>query len=269
MSYYGLKKIKAQTQQPNPDTTISLKSDSTWRASRVLSVGWEKPGFDDGEWIYATAPSRGTCGQGKVGNFEGDPMWLSGAIERETVYFRKKLIVGDTPKNARIKAAFDDDGEIYINGSKALSDWDGKAGEHAADVTEYLRKGENTIALVVKDSYGICQSAAVFIEVKIPFANKYELNMPPIKQSTLTWAPMQYAGGVKDDMFCGITIGDCGCVITSLAMLLTFHGVIKGPDGFNTRPIFLTSICHKISAVITRVCERWLCIWRCGVERCT
>ncbi len=191
------------------------------------------PDFSD--WEYSVAPSRGLCA-GEVGNFEGDPMWATKPKNYDKVYFRKTLSISDVPKSAYLKVVMDDDGEVFINGQSALKSFDGVVGYSEGEVGQYLRKGENTIELMVIDTYGVCQSAALYLEVKIPFAEKYELNVPFMKQSTLTWAPQQYAGGLLDKLKCGIAIGDCGCALSSLAMLLSFHGVIKGPDGFNTTP---------------------------------
>lgn len=219
----------------NPDTVFTLKSDSTWKFARNPQNGWEKPSFDDSGWGYTMAPSRGLCA-GKIDNFEGDPMWAPNPINQETVYFRKTFMLSDAPKSALVKVVMDDDGEVYVNGVMVLQSIDGVVGVSQGYFASQFKKGPNTIALVVRDSYGVCQSAAVYIETKLPYAEKYELDIPHMKQSTLTWAPLQYAGGLQDKMLCGIAIGNCGCVITSLAMMLSFHGVLKGPDGLNTTP---------------------------------
>lgn len=229
----------------DPDTTISLKSDSTWMASR-------DPGFAD--WEYSIAPSRGLCA-GEVGNFEGDPMWASHPKNHDKVYFRKTLSLSDVPKSAFLRVVMDDDGEVFINGQSVLKSTDGVVGFSEGEVGKYLRKGENTIELMVFDTYGVCQSAAVYLEVKIPFAEKYDLNIPLMKQSTLTWAPQQYAGGLLDKLGCGIAIGDCGCALSSIAMMLSFHGVIKGPDGFNTTPDVLNEYFSR-----NQVCDDVGCV---------
>lgn len=243
---------KAFSQEP--ETTITLKSDSTWKVARNPGVGWATLSFDDSEWGYSIAPSRGLCG-GKVDNFEGDPMWASEPKNYDTVYFRKKIILEDEPKNAFLKVGMDDDGEVFINGQSVLRSWDGIAGLSQGDVTTYLHKGENIIALIVYDAYGVCQSAAVFLDVKIPYANDYQLNVPLIKQSTTTWASLQYAGGLQDKLPCGIAIGDCGCVVSSLAMILTYHGATKSPDGFSTTPDVLNEYLSK-----NQVCSPHGCV---------
>lgn len=238
----------------NPDTTISIKSDSTWRIARSLVTGWEKVGFDDGGWEYSIAPSRGLC-SGKIGNFEGDPMWAPHPVNKETVYFRKIFELEDVPTSAYLKVGMDDDGEVYINGTSVLSSWNGVAGLSEGDVTKFLKKGTNTMSIVVKDTYGVCQSAEVYLLIKIPYADKYELGVPQMKQSTPTWSSLKYAGGSQDNMLCGSTIGECGCSLTSLAMLLSFHGVIKGPDNLNTTPDVLNEYLSK-----NQVCDDVGCV---------
>ena len=67
------------------------------------------------------------------------------------------------------------------------------------------------------------------------------LDIPLLKQTDLAWAGLEY-----DDMlriqypvgaeYCGSTIGQCGCVITSLAMGLLYYQVDSGPLGGETTP---------------------------------
>jgi hypothetical protein len=62
------------------------------------------------------------------------------------------------------------------------------------------------------------------------------LNVPLFKQTNPTWGSLEYDAGTSQMLFCGTTISQCGCATTSVAMMLTFYGVIHGPDGNPTNP---------------------------------
>lgn len=63
----------------------------------------------------------------------------------------------------------------------------------------------------------------------------------PSQNDTKSWAPKTYAGGrgnlgpVKDR--CGLSIGNCGCAITSMVMLGRYYGVDTAIDGTSVDPL--------------------------------
>lgn len=226
--------LQAQTTTPT-HTTLVLTSDSSWKVSREVAVGWEKPGFDDGNWEHSVVLPHTPCG-GWSKTVQADLIWAKNPKSRETVYLRKTISLKTAPLSVLLKTYFDDDGDVYLNGMRVMHDIDGTDGTSQGYYASFFRKGENTIAIAVKDVTGLCQSTAFFIELKIPNHESYELEIPLVKQSAPAWSEKIYAGGSKDNMFCGTTIGHCGCVVSSLAMLLNFHKVTKSPDGLKTSP---------------------------------
>jgi hypothetical protein len=59
----------------------------------------------------------------------------------------------------------------------------------------------------------------------------------PSIAATAGWASLVYAGGrasSTDD--CGLTIGECGCALTTLSMLGRYRGITTGIDGTNVDP---------------------------------
>lgn len=212
-----------------------LTSDETWRASRTQFTDWEKPVFNDAGWESSVKLPNSPCG-GLIHNFEFHPVWAKEPKSRETIYLRKTFVLQDAPTSVLVKAYFDDDGEVYINGARVIDDTNGAAGFSQGYYASYFKKGENTIALMAKDVSGLCQSASIYVDIKTPKRENYRLLVPLIKQSNISWFNKTYAGGSRDNMYCGTHIGECGCATTSLAMLLNFHGVTKDLEGNKITP---------------------------------
>lgn len=60
----------------------------------------------------------------------------------------------------------------------------------------------------------------------------------PSIAETSAWADAAYAGGRADQPGdCGLTIAQCGCVLSSLSMLGWFHGITSGSDGSTVNPL--------------------------------
>lgn len=69
------------------------------------------------------------------------------------------------------------------------------------------------------------------------------LNVPLLKQGIYpfndnnpSWEALEYDNGNSQSLGCGKTIAECGCALTSIAMVLSFHGATKSPDGRVTDP---------------------------------
>jgi hypothetical protein len=66
------------------------------------------------------------------------------------------------------------------------------------------------------------------------------LNVPSFKQyydaQTSPWGNDEYAHGFSESLECGRTLANCGCAVTSAAMVLAYFGVTKGPGGNEMNP---------------------------------
>ena len=148
-----------------------------WDIETRPASGWMNPGFDDSGWGTGRAylATKGeTEGQGLTTVLAGDPV-------NPTYYFRKKFYIED-PKKIRemsFNIDYDDAYLVYFNGHQvASSNFKCKWGDHRAlckpyphhslidnspssepiaprtdlslDQLKYLRKGENTIAVAIK-----------------------------------------------------------------------------------------------------------------------
>lgn len=71
------------------------------------------------------------------------------------------------------------------------------------------------------------------------------LNAPLIKQTDSKWATVDYDHAKSQTLQCGKTIGECGCALSSLAMMLNYHGVTKDPQGNTTSPATLNNYFNK------------------------
>ncbi len=80
------------------------------------------------------------------------------------------------------------------------------------------------------------------------------LNVPLIKQTDLQWKDAFYDHASLQQLNCGKTIGECGCALTSLAMMLNFHGVTKSPDGKPTTPATLNEYFNKNAQCVSSGC---------------
>ncbi|MBP9816283.1 hypothetical protein KBD09_03565 [Candidatus Woesebacteria bacterium] len=215
---------------------VSFSSDSTWKSSKIVTAGWVNPDYDDSAWVFAKSPSIGTCTLGKQKPAFTTPMWHPKPVERQTAYFRKSFDVGGKPQKAKMVFAFDDDGEVYINQKKVFVDSSGKteSKEITMDILEHIGEGKNLVALKVTDPRGGCQWVQVYVEIQVEPSESQQT--PLFLQTDTQWKDDIYAGGSQDKLDCGATIGQCGCVLTSLAMLLRGYGISKGPEGVNVDP---------------------------------
>ncbi len=67
------------------------------------------------------------------------------------------------------------------------------------------------------------------------------LDTPLMKQTDAKWATVDYDHANVQPLACGKTIGECGCALSSLAMMLNYHGVTKDPEGNATSPATLNN----------------------------
>src|SRR3989338_7291068 len=168
---------------------ISIKSDGTWKFSRIADFGWTSIDFNDGLWGHVVAPSNGVCGVFEPTPHIADPMWASNPVQGESIYFRKKFTLTGPPRGAIIQAVFDDDGDVYVNGSLVLHDRSGTVNMTPLeqDVTSLLHEGDNVIALYAIDTATGCQSAQVAVNLEVTYEN-HILEVPLFKQTNNAWS---------------------------------------------------------------------------------
>lgn len=215
---------------------ILITSDLSWKVSKTAPAGWLEAGFNDVSWPYSKAPSQGTCDYRPDPAYFTQPMWAPVAHARETAYFRREFLITKPVQSAVLKAGFDDDGEVYVNGTRVLVDRSGKTEKVAmeADVTALLREGQNVLALKGIDSFGGCQWAQASLHIIMDEGN--HLGVPLVKQSDPAWSQREYDHASVTPYDCGTTIGQCGCAVASLAMVLQYHGVAHSASGAPTNP---------------------------------
>src|SRR3972149_2946928 len=62
------------------------------------------------------------------------------------------------------------------------------------------------------------------------------LPVPYFSQKDPQWGSNEYDHGNTQDLWCGTTMSQCGCAVTSAAMILKYYGVDRNPDGLTTSP---------------------------------
>ncbi|MCX6257462.1 MAG: FG-GAP-like repeat-containing protein [Bacteroidia bacterium] len=130
------------------DTSFSVASDYSVKATPYWYPGWEQPGFDDSYWnnaIYA----------GCTGVVPGsNRIWCN--PYGGNAYFRKSFNLMAMPESAPILITADDGFDLYVNGSFVGSG--GSWGYfYPFDILPYLHTGENLIAADAGNSYSCYQ----------------------------------------------------------------------------------------------------------------
>ncbi|WP_026714926.1 sialate O-acetylesterase [Flavobacterium daejeonense] len=101
---------------------------------------WASANFDDAAWKTMKVPSF--FDSNGLGNFDG------------IVWFRKKFTVSDNSKNFNLSYFADDDDVIWVNGNYIGQTKEYNVERHYIIPSEYLKKGENVIAVRVYDGAG-------------------------------------------------------------------------------------------------------------------
>jgi hypothetical protein len=232
MKYLFLSLIFLQVAAP-VSAAIVVESDDSWKVSKTASSRWETTQYNDSDWLFTKAPTRGVCDYYADPIFFALPMWSINPIAKEAAFFRKPFHVDVPITKATLKVGFDDDGEAYVNGILVAKDTSGLTEKTPIiiDVTEHIKMGPNILAMRAVDSFGGCQWAQASLDIS--FEQVFKLDVPLQKQDDPLWEDGRYAGGEKDSLTCGSTIGACGCALTSLSMLLSYYGVPTTPAILN------------------------------------
>jgi hypothetical protein len=150
--------------------TIMFTTDASWLAKNALpGTGWNTTSsFDtttDTGWINATVSVADCSGL-------QDCIWYDGQFSgTQEAYFRQTFTVNDPVTFASLMGAFDDDGQIWINGTQVHSDLNGLATNYGPiDIAPYLVQGTNLIAAWGRDNFNISQNHAFRAEVTVETA---------------------------------------------------------------------------------------------------
>jgi hypothetical protein len=162
-------------------------SDSSWKSLDFTDSGWEYPDHDDSAWRLAFAPYPnpstpsgwipGTTAQFIWDYQQPDPDGKNGPVD---AWFRKSFHLSSwNLAGATVTAGADDDFDLYVNGKKVISDWNGdlRGTPFTRHLEQFLVKGRNVFAVHARDSYGIhewlllegkIQSDSLFPECNAP-----------------------------------------------------------------------------------------------------
>lgn len=183
---------------PNPFSPFFVLSDNTWKYSNSEENGWKDQNFDDSQWPTTSSPSNGLCSvdvinpEGRMNQNGAEPMWTQTPINGSTVYFRRTFNLSGAPQRAFVRTLFDDDGDIYINGTLVVTSHNSFVeGVQYADVTQYVNIGTNVIAIKGIDAGG-CQSVQFELGINQNFNDDF-------KASTLNtnyWEFFSTNGGI-------------------------------------------------------------------------
>lgn len=136
-----------------------LKTDATWKVtSAAPSAGWNVlAGFDTSSWQAATVLYNVSDYLGPA--YTSQAIWSSGgqfSTTETAVWARQVWNLAALPVSAALEGGFDDDVDLWINGTLVISDHNGVAnGVGVADLLPYLQQGDNLIAFAVTDNYPV------------------------------------------------------------------------------------------------------------------
>lgn len=162
---------------------LTVPTDETWLTNTARQDGWTAVNFRVNDWRPAQNVGAGINFAGysarrlwaaldSVAGAEGDSATVDSvklATPSEVVYFRKNFVVAGLPVAGQIQLLADDSFNLFING-EYIAEFKRLANEPAAvqikDFSNYLRSGDNTIALEVRDtdqSGGVLE-AVIFVK---------------------------------------------------------------------------------------------------------
>ena len=129
---------------------LTLATDTTWKTAKVVSAGWEQPGFDDALWVAANR--LGPAGMQPWGQtFEPDDRRLPAR------WLRKEFQIAQPVRRAMVSYSGLGLSELYVNGKKvgdavlspALTDYTKRDFDVSYEVTDSLRRGANAVGVVL------------------------------------------------------------------------------------------------------------------------
>lgn len=124
---------------------VVISTGSDWKTATQSATGWNtNTAFDDSGWSNATVPGI------VLPNTIWHPSWSS------TAFFRKVVELPEGTSTGYLETWFDDDGEVFINGTRVINDYSGSSANYFpnVDVSAYLQSGRNLIAAKGVDYIG-------------------------------------------------------------------------------------------------------------------
>lgn len=152
-------------------------TDSSWLVTATgPGANWNSStSFDTTGWQSATLLYDVGTAKGGVPGYSAQGIWSSGgqfSTTETTVWARGIWNLSALPLVASLQNGFDDDGDLFINGTQVVSDHNGTAGDSfVADILPYLHVGDNLIAFTASDNYpvwGYNHSAWVQVDGRLP-----------------------------------------------------------------------------------------------------
>lgn len=136
-----------------------LQTDASWKVTAAApGAGWNTAaGFDTSSWQSATTLYNVADYLGPSYTAKG--IWSSGgqfSTTETTVWARQEWNLASLPVSASLVAGFDDDADLWVNGTQVISDHNGIANNVGpVDVRPYLTLGTNVIAFTASDNYPV------------------------------------------------------------------------------------------------------------------
>ena len=136
-----------------------LKTDATWSVTPSAPVApWNTAAaFDVSTWQAATTLFNVADYLGS--SYTAQAIWTSGgqfSNTETTIWARRVFQLAALPSSASLVAGFDDDADVWVNGSLVISDHNGIANNVGVpNLLPYLKAGDNLVAFVVSDNYPV------------------------------------------------------------------------------------------------------------------
>lgn len=159
----------------------TILTDTTWLADSDHMEDWIEPNYNDKGWHRA----RQVDSISVTTTVAGTPIWFYAEVPKvsqdtlstaETVliptkvaYFRKSISVKGLPVSCKIEIAADDAYHLFFNGqyiSKRSSEEQSWTTVHDHDLSDFLNKGTNVVAIQVEDADQTAQGLRAKISVR-------------------------------------------------------------------------------------------------------
>ncbi len=139
-----------------------IVSDSSWwvTADFPNTLAWQASGFDNAGWQNAIAdwPAQPTLATNITNMNDTAASWIWMQGDPEMVLFRRSFTLPDLPANATLRITADNNYSVYINAEYIGTDWGDAVTvwntAESFEITSYLQKGENVVAIVANDLGG-------------------------------------------------------------------------------------------------------------------
>lgn len=129
--------------------TTDLRTDSSWKVfGGSAPAGWTALDFDDTSWQPVTVQAPPNA------DLDGSAVWDGPSNQGSArINVRRGFDVPGTEViDARVSVAFNDDGEIWVNGTRVFGESDGAVTfAREISISSVVRPGRNVVAITVSD----------------------------------------------------------------------------------------------------------------------